>query len=73
MIEKFLILVFGFCAAAPLRSIPTITQDYEPAVQTVITLYFYRFLCLKFKKIYFDEILVKSSWIWLKRRTREGY
>merc|ERR1712131_147103 len=32
MIEKFLLLV-GFCAAVPLRSIPTITQD-EPAVQT---------------------------------------
>lgn len=31
---KFLLFV-GFCAAAPLRSIPTITQDHEPAIQTV--------------------------------------
>ena len=37
MIEKFLLLV-GFCAAVPLRSIPTITQD-EPAVQTVTTFF----------------------------------
>ena len=31
---KFLLFV-GFCAATPLRSIPTITQDHEPAIQTV--------------------------------------
>merc|ERR1719427_475693 len=35
MIEKLLILLVGFSAAVPIRSIQTATQDHEPALQTM--------------------------------------